>query len=194
MGYKTLSVRQPYATLICAGIKTVENRTWKTDYRGRILIHASGDQTDWLDWRCLPKSFEEFIDECDRNRDNSEDVVFGNDPLEDAPELFKRFVILQRRLFGYYNIHDAGDVKCLSDKGLWKEKLEKYGYALTSMAIIGEVNLVGIVRDSDDYFAERDCFHWILDNAVWYDKPVSNVVGRLRLWNYEGVLPCPASR
>ena len=37
---KTLSIRQPWAQLICSGIKDVENRTWKTNYRGKILIHA----------------------------------------------------------------------------------------------------------------------------------------------------------
>lgn len=38
---KTLSVRQPWAWLIVQGIKTVENRTWATAYRGEFLIHAS---------------------------------------------------------------------------------------------------------------------------------------------------------
>lgn len=38
---KTLSVKQPWAYLICAGIKDVENRTWATKYRGRVYIHAS---------------------------------------------------------------------------------------------------------------------------------------------------------
>ena len=38
---KTLSVKQPWAWLICAGYKDIENRTRKTNYRGRILIHAS---------------------------------------------------------------------------------------------------------------------------------------------------------
>lgn len=36
-----LSIRQPYAWLIVNGIKPVENRTWPTRFRGRILIHAS---------------------------------------------------------------------------------------------------------------------------------------------------------
>lgn len=36
-----LSVRQPWAWLIVNGIKTVENRTWATKYRGPLLIHAS---------------------------------------------------------------------------------------------------------------------------------------------------------
>jgi hypothetical protein len=38
-----LSVRQPYAWLIVNGIKPVENRTWPTRFRGRILIHASAN-------------------------------------------------------------------------------------------------------------------------------------------------------
>lgn len=41
---KTLSVRQPWAYLLCSGIKDIENRTWKLPekYKGeRVLIHAS---------------------------------------------------------------------------------------------------------------------------------------------------------
>jgi len=38
---KTLSVKNPWAMWICSGIKDVENRTWKTNFRGRVLIHAS---------------------------------------------------------------------------------------------------------------------------------------------------------
>lgn len=37
---RCLSVRQPHAFLICSGIKPVENRTWTTNYRGGLLIHA----------------------------------------------------------------------------------------------------------------------------------------------------------
>ncbi len=39
---KTLSVRQPWASYIAYGMKTVEHRAWSTDYRGELLIHASG--------------------------------------------------------------------------------------------------------------------------------------------------------
>lgn len=39
-----LSVRQPFAWAICANIKKFENRTWTTDYRGTIAIHASSSQ------------------------------------------------------------------------------------------------------------------------------------------------------
>ena len=38
---KVLSIKQPWASLIASGIKDIENRTWKTNFRGRILIHTS---------------------------------------------------------------------------------------------------------------------------------------------------------
>ena len=38
---KAVSVRQPWANLIAAGKKTIETRTWATNYRGEILIVSS---------------------------------------------------------------------------------------------------------------------------------------------------------
>lgn len=37
---KAITIKQPFASLIAAGIKEYEFRTWKTNYRGEILIHA----------------------------------------------------------------------------------------------------------------------------------------------------------
>ena len=48
---KTLSICQPWASLIVHGIKDVENRTWKTNYRGSVLIHAGKS-------RCRTSIFE----------------------------------------------------------------------------------------------------------------------------------------
>lgn len=38
---KTLSIQEPYASLILNGYKKIETRSWKTNYRGDVLIHAS---------------------------------------------------------------------------------------------------------------------------------------------------------
>ena len=38
---KVLSLTEPYATLIKEKKKTIETRSWKTDYRGTLYIHAS---------------------------------------------------------------------------------------------------------------------------------------------------------
>lgn len=37
---KVITIKQPFASMIAAGIKEYEFRTWKTKYRGEILIHA----------------------------------------------------------------------------------------------------------------------------------------------------------
>ena len=37
---KVLTLKQPWATLVAEGIKKYEFRLWKTNYRGKILIHA----------------------------------------------------------------------------------------------------------------------------------------------------------
>ena len=37
---KVLTLKQPWATLVAEGIKKYEFRSWKTKYRGKILIHA----------------------------------------------------------------------------------------------------------------------------------------------------------
>jgi len=66
---KALSIRQPWATLIMQGapifksvdnpdgtqrvqlagvyLKDIENRNWRTDFRGRIVIHASGKRDNF---------------------------------------------------------------------------------------------------------------------------------------------------
>lgn len=38
---KALSIRQPWASLIVSGSKDIENRSWPTKVRGRVLIHAA---------------------------------------------------------------------------------------------------------------------------------------------------------
>lgn len=37
---KVLTIKEPYASLIANNIKKYEFRTWKTNYRGDVLIHA----------------------------------------------------------------------------------------------------------------------------------------------------------
>lgn len=39
-GLLALSIKQPWAALIIAGVKTVEVRTWPTSFRGPVLIHT----------------------------------------------------------------------------------------------------------------------------------------------------------
>lgn len=55
---KALSIKQPWASLIAHGIKDIENRTWKTNFRGRIYIHASAKQAG---------SYDELLNDIQKN-------------------------------------------------------------------------------------------------------------------------------
>lgn len=44
---RLLTVCQPYASLIALGHKPIENRRWRTPYRGQVAIHA-GKSRDWM--------------------------------------------------------------------------------------------------------------------------------------------------
>ncbi len=49
---RALSVRQPYAWLIVNGFKDIENRSWRTNHRGPLLIHASQNDEYFNDDNC----------------------------------------------------------------------------------------------------------------------------------------------
>jgi len=69
MELKVIVIRQPWAWLIVHGFKDIENRSWKTRYRGTLLIQASANlpARDKLEEDCrsarrrgakLPEAFE----------------------------------------------------------------------------------------------------------------------------------------
>lgn len=100
---KTLSVQQPWASLICSGIKDVENRSWATNYRGKLLIHASGKK--------VPKNFLDTlsIEVCN---DVANNITFGN--MERLDELPTGAIIGFVELTGCVteftkSIYDGGD-------------------------------------------------------------------------------------
>ena len=58
---KCITLRQPHASQVAAGIKIIENRTWTTNYRGPLLIHAgSGLDCDRSEYDLIVKTAAEF--------------------------------------------------------------------------------------------------------------------------------------
>lgn len=55
---KTLTIKNPWAHLICANIKDIENRTWKTNFRGKVLIHTSAKTAGSAKELLTPEQFE----------------------------------------------------------------------------------------------------------------------------------------
>ncbi len=64
-----LSIRQPWAWAILEGHKRVENRTWRTHYRGPLLVHAGRSK----------QSVREGLEVCHLHADTPDegDLVFG---------------------------------------------------------------------------------------------------------------------
>lgn len=123
---KTLTVKNPWAYLIAIGAKDIENRSWKTNFRGTILIHTSAK----MDYPLFTaKQFEESLHEDVQNK------ITGKD--------------------------------------------------LPMSSIIGQVDIVDCVQDHPSIWAEEGMYHWVLENAILYPIPISNVKGKLSIWNYE---------
>jgi hypothetical protein len=168
---KTLSVKQPHATLICAGVKRVENRTWTTDYRGRLLIHASGDSLAYPSFDYLPKKWQEVISR----------YIDTDDDGEATAEMFN-YEKLVERAYVFYGRDWSAQEPALD----WiKGAIKKYGWFMPGQAIIGEAILTDIIQNSDDGFAIPGQYNWIMSEPVLYDKPILKVMGRLRLWDFK---------
>lgn len=60
---KTLSIRQPWAQLIIHHGKDIENRTWRTNYRGPLLIHASSTKS-WDDYGIACEMAGDILGHC----------------------------------------------------------------------------------------------------------------------------------
>ena len=122
---KTLTVRNPWARLICQGYKDIENRSWPPNYTGKILIHTSGR-----------------IDKDFKLNSNQKEML---------------------------DLHDLA-------------LMEKENYI--NGAIIGEVDIIGCINDSDSIWAIPGHYHWILENPILYNEPILNIKGKLKFWEF----------
>jgi len=166
---KTLSIRQPFASLICRGIKTIENRSWDTTYRGKLLIHASGKPIAWPTFDYLPHDFVKGYHK-----------YYGTS-AKAIPKEHAAFIKWIEELCIFYHL----EKQLFNKPDDIESRAKQYGYALQAQAIIGEADLADVVTNSKEIFAIPNNYHWVMANPVLYEKPIMNVIGKLRLWEYE---------
>jgi hypothetical protein len=158
---KALSIKQPWASLIAHGIKDIENRTWKTKFRGRIYIHASAPKkfniqlTDEQTLAAAPvlktafegtMSFGAIIGE-----------VFIVDCVINHPSIWAEKTILEPNKY---------------DKKYWQtESVNKSGFKSKEY-----------IKDLRTFRDSKPIYNWVLANAKLYDKPILNVKGKLSFW------------
>lgn len=123
---KAISIKQPWAGVVAAGIKDVENRVWKTNFRGRVLIHAGAT--------IVKGTFGE---------------LFSQDQRTNLVHLALNYGIKLAPITG------------------------------TKSAIIGSVEIVDCIQNSDSIWTIPNNWHWILKNPIFFNEPIVNVKGRL---------------
>lgn len=56
-GSPVLSLTQPWASLVVMGAKKLETRSWRTNYHGTLIIHASKGMPKWAKETCEEEPF-----------------------------------------------------------------------------------------------------------------------------------------
>lgn len=177
---KTLSVKQPWAYLLCTGLKDIENRTWKLPqkYKGeRVLIHVGLDKR--LNLKALTK--EQYNDVCDK---------FNWDATTVRPvDKWDRGAIIGSVRF----------VDCvINHQSIWAEK-----------GVIDQMECPKCGCIESRYFGDGEhlcdrCSHtwwenenkpiynWVVSDPILFDKPILNVKGKLGFWeSYHEPIICP---
>ena len=117
---KVITIKQPWATLIAKGYKEYEFRTWKTKYRGDILIHAGKG----IDKKAMSR-FEEY------NLDYSIGKIIAKATLTDCIEVDEEFrnKVIPNNPLVYKGINDSE----------WKG----YGFKLENVEEIEPIEING---------------------------------------------------
>jgi hypothetical protein len=167
---RVLTIAQSYAYAIVYGLKGVENRAWTTPYRGTIAIHTG--KTD--DGKAYDKIdiFEDF------KKTRREDGT--GYPITDACAL------LCNDPDGHLALRPgcAGDIDKARALAMLRWIINATDDEIQPGAIIGLVDITGIVKDSPSRWAELGFNHWTLANPRRFAKPIIGVRGMPGFWQY----------
>jgi hypothetical protein len=163
---KALSIKQPWASLIAHGIKDIENRTWRTNFRGRIFIHASAKQAG---------SYDELLNDIQKN---------------DFKVMYDNITLGKQHHFSAI-IGEVDIIDCVvNHPSIWAEQSIEVPIP-TPADYSWEKYLTTNQYEKDIAKWERNkgikpIYNWVLANPVLYDKPILNVKGKLSFWEWHG--------
>lgn len=100
---KVLSIKAPFAQLIAFGYKDIENRTWKTDYRGRVYIHVPKVEAGSV-YQILTKEQKDFV-----KMKMIKDHLYqkGQSLHEFCPKRWNNVIESRSSIIGYFDLVDC---------------------------------------------------------------------------------------
>jgi hypothetical protein len=175
---KAITIKQPWAQLICEGVKDIENRTWKTSYRGRVLIHTSAKPNRYpLDMIFTQVQLDEML------KQNTENYWCGH------KEFGAKYC--DSAIIGSVEIVD-----CVQNhSSVWAEKFTETkkcpNCGCEDCIEIYDFNNVKTYRCcanckqewfTDVNYYDKQIYNWVLENPVLFKNPILNVKGKLSFW------------
>lgn len=157
----TLSVKQPWAYLLCSGIKNIENRTWRIPekYKGkRVLIHASGKSWSWYKTLAYIRSLnggKKILAMLDENG-------YNGAWLRALPT---------SAIIGSVIFTDC----VINHPSVWAEK-NNYKW-VGEKASLHEL-----------WYGEKLIRNWVAESPILFDKPITKIKGKLGFWDYPNIL------
>lgn len=152
---KTLSIKEPYASLIKNKVKHYETRSYDTKYRGEIFIHASLGKKDACDelWKMVGKVLPGYII-CKANLVDSicMDDEFINEVKKNPWEYKSGYYKPGRYAWKLENVEVIKPIKAKGNLGLWNYYSLEEVMNLLSDIKYGYMNNAGNVCYSFDTF------------------------------------------
>ena len=143
---KALTVKQPCASLIVERIKPIENRTWATKYRGRVLIHAGQDFSLFKNmWKLFSSEQSDVI--C---KDEKLAMQFTSAFWELSSWRQQSKFFPTSQIIGSVEIVDC----VINHPSIWAEK--------TSWKNPGHLNIKN----------NKPIYNWVLANPIKFDKQI----------------------
>lgn len=166
----TISVKQPGAYLLCAGIKGIENRTWilPEKYKGKmVLIHASGKPMTWQHTLA-------YIQSLDNSKEILDLFIKNNFNGEWLRSLHVSAII------GSIVFSDC----VINHPSIWAEKTEvdctnpiKCGSWNTDSCQDGCINHYGL---------KKPIYSWVASDPILFDNPIP-AKGKLGFWDFPNI-------
>lgn len=158
---KTLSILQPWASLIAQGHKKIETRSWNTKYRGPILIHASAGKYRTNRYINMDLQQEYYRLNLERYEDLPFGAIIGKVDLIDSCKtedlVFENIDRVIKIKIGNSNHNDGIE--------------SSYEYLMTKRELA-----------FGDYTPGR--YGWLLANPILFAHPIP-AKGKLGLWEYD---------